>query len=82
VPFIELERVLGLRELDFGWWRIQAITDDQLLRFGKAAAYMADPRNSADRRSVEPVFKIQLQECRAEWQRRHSKPSAERNSER
>jgi hypothetical protein len=53
--------------------RIRAISDDQLIRFGKAAAYMADPRNSADRRSVEPVFKIQLQECRAEWRRRHPK---------
>ena len=53
--------------------RIQAISDDQLIRFGKAAAYMADPRNSADRRSVEPVIKIQLQECRAEWKRRHPK---------
>jgi len=53
--------------------RIQAITDDQLIRFGKAAAYMADPKNSADRRSVEPVFKIQLRECREEWRRRHPK---------
>jgi hypothetical protein len=53
--------------------RIQAISDDQLIRFGKAAAYMADPKYSADGRMVEPVFKIQLQECRAEWRRRHPK---------
>jgi hypothetical protein len=53
--------------------RIQAISDDQLIRFGKAAAYMADPKYSADGRTVEPVFKVQLQECRAEWKRRHPK---------
>jgi hypothetical protein len=50
--------------------RIQAMNDDQLLRYGKAARYMADPKYSADGRTVEPVFKIQLQECRAEWRRR------------
>jgi hypothetical protein len=38
-----------------------------------SAAYMADPKYSADGRTVEPVFKIQLQECRAEWRRRHPK---------
>jgi hypothetical protein len=53
--------------------RIQAISDDQLIRFGKAAAYMADPKYSADGRTVETVFKTQLQECRAEWRRRHPK---------
>lgn len=53
--------------------RIQAMNDTQLLRYGKAAAYMADPKYSADGRTVEPVFKIQLQECRAEWRRRHPK---------
>lgn len=53
--------------------RIQAMTEAQLLRYGKAAAYMADPKFSADGRTVEPVFKIQLLECRAEWRRRHPK---------
>lgn len=53
--------------------RIQAMSDGQLLRYGKAAAYMADPKYSADGRTVEPVFKIQLQECRAESKRRHPK---------
>ena len=53
--------------------RIQAMSDDQLLQYGKAAAYMADPKYSTDGRTVEPVFKIQLQECRAEWKRRHPK---------
>jgi len=47
--------------------RLQTMSEEQLLRYGKAAAYMADPKYSADGRTVEPVFKIQLQECRAEW---------------
>ena len=53
--------------------RIQAMTDEKLIRFGKAARCMADPKNSANRRSVEPVFIVQLQECREEWKRRHPK---------
>jgi hypothetical protein len=53
--------------------RIQAITDEKLVQMGKAARYMADPRNSADCHSVEPVFTLQLQECREEWKRRHPK---------
>ena len=53
--------------------RIEKLPDAELLRYGKAAAYMADPKYSADGRTVEPVFKIQLQECRAEWRRRHPK---------
>jgi len=51
--------------------RIQAMSDAQLLRYVKAARYMCDPKYSADGRTIEPVFKIQLQECRAEWRRRH-----------
>jgi hypothetical protein len=53
--------------------RIQAMSDEKLIRFGRAARYMADPKNSANRRSVEPVFIVQLQECREEWKRRHPK---------
>jgi hypothetical protein len=56
--------------------RIQAMTDEQLIRYGKAAPYMADRRYSADGRTVEPVFKTQLHECRAEWRRRHPKASS------
>ena len=53
--------------------RIEKLPDAELLRYGKAAAYMSDPKYSADGRTVEPVFKIQLQECRAEWKRRYPK---------
>lgn len=53
--------------------RIQAMSDEKLVQTGKAARYMADPLNSADKRSVRDVFVVQLRECRAEWARRHPK---------
>ncbi|MFZ1971487.1 MAG: hypothetical protein WAU89_01515 [Candidatus Acidiferrales bacterium] len=49
------------------------MSDEQLIRYGKAARYMADPRQSANGR-VENVYVVQLAECRAEWRRRHPKP--------
>jgi hypothetical protein len=53
--------------------RLRAMTDEQLIKYGKAAKYMADPRNSADKRTAHDVYKVQLEECRAEWRRRHPK---------
>jgi hypothetical protein len=53
--------------------RIRNMTDEKLIQMGKAARYMADPRNSADKRTVRPVYVVQLQECRAEWLRRYPK---------
>ncbi|HWO33425.1 MAG TPA: hypothetical protein VNO32_31895 [Candidatus Acidoferrum sp.] len=53
--------------------RLRAMSDQQLIKYGKAAKYMADPRNSADRRTSHDVYKAQLEECRAEWRRRHPK---------
>jgi hypothetical protein len=53
--------------------RIQLMTDEKLVRYGQAARYMADPRNSADKRSVRDVYVTQLQLCREEWRRRHPK---------
>ena len=50
--------------------RIQAMTDEKLVQMGKAARYMADPRNSADKRTVRPVYVTQLQLCRDEWRKR------------
>jgi hypothetical protein len=49
--------------------RIRKMTDEQLIRFGRAARYMVNPWNSANRHSVEPVFVVQLRECREEWAR-------------
>jgi hypothetical protein len=53
--------------------RIQAMTDEKLVQMGKAARYMADPRNYADNDTVREGYVVQLQECRAEWLRRHPK---------
>jgi hypothetical protein len=53
--------------------RIEKLADADLLRFGRAARYMADPRNSADKRSVRDVYVTQLQLCREEWLRRYPK---------
>jgi hypothetical protein len=54
--------------------RIRKMTDAQLIRYGKAARYMTDPRNSADKKTVLDVHRVQLQECIAEWKRRHPNP--------
>ena len=66
--------MVGTLQFDVGQFRkrIQKITDAELIRVGKAARYMAEPENSADK-AVESVYEIQLQECRAEWRRRHPK---------
>jgi hypothetical protein len=50
--------------------RLRAMSDEQLIRYGKAAKFMADPRNSADKKTVHQVYRIQLQACREEWRRR------------
>jgi hypothetical protein len=53
--------------------RIREMPEEKLSRYGKAARYMADPRNAADKRTVLEVYIIQLRECRAEYRRRHPK---------
>jgi hypothetical protein len=47
--------------------RLRKMTDDDLLRFGKAARFMC--RDKVPRQ----VFLIQLDEARAKWRRRHPK---------
>ena len=49
--------------------RLQAMADDELLRFGKAAASMCTPDANYGKPPRE-VFQLQLQEARAEWRRR------------
>jgi hypothetical protein len=58
----DVEQLRGqLREMD----------DKTLWKFGKAAAYMASPQASADGSPPRPVHRVQLEESRAEWRRRH-----------
>jgi hypothetical protein len=47
--------------------RIKKMTDDQLLGYGRSAAWMAE-------RNDRETWKVQLAEARAEWRRRHPKP--------
>jgi len=47
--------------------RLRKMTDEDLLRFGKAARLMCRDK------SPRQVFVIQLEEARAEWRRRHLK---------
>lgn len=50
--------------------RLAKMTDSELIRFGKAAKEMCkDGFGQAPREA----FVIQLEECRAEWRRRHPK---------
>ena len=50
--------------------RLRQMTDAELRRFGQAAHYMSSMQSSPDEASRN-VFVIQLEECRAEWDRRH-----------
>jgi ATP-dependent DNA ligase len=50
--------------------RLRKMTDDQLVRYGKSAAFMA-------KRDDRETWRVQLNEARAEWKRRH--PSTSRS---
>ena len=47
--------------------RLRKMTDEELLRFGKAARFMCRDK------SPREVFVVQLKEARAEWRRRNPK---------
>jgi hypothetical protein len=47
--------------------RLRKMTDEELLKHGKAAREMAKDKNPL------PVFVIQLNEARKEWRRRYPK---------
>jgi hypothetical protein len=52
--------------------RIREMDDAQLLRQGQAARYMCSPGANQGQAPRE-CFVIHLEECRAEWRRRHPK---------
>ena len=54
--------------------RLQKMTDEELVRFGKAARLMCSPKANFGKPPRE-AFVIQLKEARAEWRRRHPKNS-------
>ena len=55
---------------------LQKMSDEQLVNFGKAAAYMCSPKANLGHAPREE-FVIQLKEARTEWRRRHPKNSGE-----
>jgi len=56
--------------------RLQKMSDEELVKFGKAAAYMCSPKANL-RQPPREEFVIQLKEARAEWRRRHPKNSGD-----
>jgi hypothetical protein len=58
-----------LIDLDAIRARIARMSDDELRRYGEAAAWMAG-------RSTRETWRVQLEEARAEWRRRHAAPAA------
>jgi hypothetical protein len=51
--------------------RLCKMSDVELRKFGRAASDMANPKKNFG--TPNPAFKIQLDEARAEWRRRHPK---------
>jgi hypothetical protein len=51
--------------------RIRKMSDAELRKYGRAARDLSDPKKNLGK--PNPAFKIQLDEARAEWQRRHPK---------
>jgi hypothetical protein len=51
--------------------RLRKITDEELLRSGKAGFYICSPEANFGKPPLE-VFVVQLTECRAEWSRRRT----------
>jgi hypothetical protein len=56
--------------------RIRKMSDLELRQYGRAARDLSDPKKSFG--PPNPAFKIQLDEARAEWKRRH--PNEEKKS--
>lgn len=55
--------------------RLKRMSDQDLVRFGKAAAYMVSPRANFGKPAL-PIYVLQLEEARVEWRRRYPKTPA------
>jgi hypothetical protein len=56
--------------------RIRKMSDAELRKYGRAARDLADSKKNYG--PPNPSFKIQLDEARAEWRRRHLKDPSKR----
>ena len=54
--------------------RIRKMSDTELRKHGRAASDLSDPKKNFG--PPNPAFKIQLDEARAEWRRRHPKSAS------
>lgn len=63
----------GAPDLDQLRARLQKMTEDQLVRFGRDARYMCSPKANMGK-PPRRAFLVQLEEARAEWRRRHRQP--------
>jgi hypothetical protein len=54
--------------------RLRKMSDEELRKFGEAAKCMVSPRANVGKPPV-PAFVLQLEEARAEWRRRQTKPT-------
>jgi hypothetical protein len=59
--------------------RIRKMSDDELLKYGKAAKSMCEPDANFGRPPSD-VYVTQLREAREEWRRRHPKPPEDDNA--
>ena len=50
--------------------RLQRMSDEKLIEFGRACVYMCSPQANLGKPPREE-FVVQLEEARAEWRRRH-----------
>jgi hypothetical protein len=62
---LEPENIEQIRE------RLRKMSDLELRQYGRAARDLSDPKKNFGK--TNPAFKIQLEEARAEWRRRHPK---------
>jgi hypothetical protein len=62
-----MSMAIGQFDLEEHRKRLRKMTDEQLLRHGKAASALTKDKNPL------PVYVIQLKEAQEEWRRRHSK---------
>jgi hypothetical protein len=65
-----MSMAVGRFDLEEHRKRLRKMTDEQLLRHGKAARELVE-----NDKNPLPVYVVQLNEARAEWRRRHPKQS-------
>jgi hypothetical protein len=66
-------------DLDAYRARLRKMTNEELIRHGKAGRYLCSPMANFGK-PPRKVFMIQLEEAKAEWRRRHRKSAPDTKS--